>query len=195
MKFSRQLGAALVLGAFSLFAAAQTPPSRNAQERPSVTGPRHRAGDWLRRFKDVPPDQQKKALDSDPQFKQLPPDRQERLKKRLDQFNNMSPDEKQKVLDRMAAFQKLTPEEKEAVRQLHQQTHELSDDRRVMVRKAFHLLKDQSADDRQKTMNSDHFKNTFNEQERGIITRMLQIQDEAKKDGTTVPDEPDPPQD
>ena len=41
------------------------------QNRPAQ---QHHAGDWLRRYKDVPPQDQQKALNSDPQFRKLPPD-------------------------------------------------------------------------------------------------------------------------
>ncbi len=43
----------------------------------------HHAGQWLRRYQGVPFDQQKKALETDPNFRKLAPERQERLQQRL----------------------------------------------------------------------------------------------------------------
>src|SRR5437879_11202671 len=53
------------------------------EERQAVRPPQppaHHAGEWLRQHKGVPPDQQQKALESDPQFRNLPPERQQRLR-------------------------------------------------------------------------------------------------------------------
>src|SRR5262249_40642476 len=74
----------------------QNRPSYN-QNRPSYNPPRsknqtvprppastpeqgHHSGQWLRRYKDVPLEQQEKALSNDPQFRSLPQDRQQRFR-------------------------------------------------------------------------------------------------------------------
>ncbi len=73
----------------------QRPPSQQAdgqwhyfqKDRPSSSGPYQprtpqnqpgHAGSWLRRYKDLPPAQQRRALENDPQFRRLPPQQQAR---------------------------------------------------------------------------------------------------------------------
>jgi len=60
-------------------------PSRPNAARPPQNQPGH-AGNWLRRYKDLPPAQQRRALENDPQFRRLPPQRQAELQRRLQRF-------------------------------------------------------------------------------------------------------------
>ena len=62
---------------------------------------RGHAGDWLRRYKDLPPDEQERALQSDPAFQKLPPARQELLRQRLQHFSSLPPQQQLQMLNRM----------------------------------------------------------------------------------------------
>ena len=59
------------------------------------------AGQWLRRYKDLPPDQQQKALDNDPQFRSLPPARQQILRERLLRFSSLPPQQQNRILQQI----------------------------------------------------------------------------------------------
>src|SRR6202162_62590 len=63
-------------------AAPAPPPQHQTPNRqPQVSQqPRGHAGDWLRRYKDLPPAEQEHALESDPAFRRLTPERQQRLR-------------------------------------------------------------------------------------------------------------------
>src|SRR3954471_9593647 len=113
----------MMFGTFALGAAvalAQTqqtsPPQSQSQEAlPQTQSHPHgtaRHGDWLKKFKDLPPDQQKAALENEPTFKKLPPERQEKLRQRLAQFNNLPPEQREKIVKRMRKFENLTPAQK-----------------------------------------------------------------------------------
>src|SRR5437588_7934196 len=112
----------LMLGATFTLAQTQpanTPPTQNKGPQPNgqhAGSPRH--GDWLRKYKDLPPDQQMKALENDPNFKKLPPERQEKLRQRLAQFNNLPPEQREKIVKRMRNFENLTPAQKMQAREL-----------------------------------------------------------------------------
>src|SRR5512135_2985339 len=68
---------------------AQRPaPGPRQQARPRPAG---HAGDWLRRYKDLPPAEQERALRNDPGFNRLPPQRQQMLRDRLQHFSNLPP--------------------------------------------------------------------------------------------------------
>src|SRR6266850_1664535 len=92
-------------------------------------------GDWLKKFKDLPPDQQKAALENDPEFKKLPPERQEKLRQRLAQFNNLPPEQREKIVKRMRRFENLTPAQKQQARALAQRYHDVPPERRQKMRR------------------------------------------------------------
>src|SRR5260370_41888315 len=58
---------------------------------PAPRGPQGHAGDWLRRYKDLPPTEQQRALQNDPQFRRLPPGRQQELQRRLHHLPSFAP--------------------------------------------------------------------------------------------------------
>jgi Protein of unknown function (DUF3106) len=137
--------------------------------------PGQHAGDWLRKYKDVPPAQQQKALESDPQFRNLPPERQERLKERLQRFNSLPPERQQRILNRMETWEHLTPDQQQKARDAFGRFRQLPDDRRNMVRSAVRDLQQMSPEDRQRVVNSDRFKSQFTDNERGILNEMSQL--------------------
>ncbi len=98
------------------------------------------AGQWLRRYKDLPPDQQQKALDNDPQFRSLPPARQQILRERLQRFSSLPPRMQDRILQRMETWEHLTPAQKQQARQLYSQLKDLPPERRQKVRTAIRDL-------------------------------------------------------
>src|SRR5215475_2701031 len=63
-------------------------PPQNNQPTGQRQGQGHHAGQWLRQYQGVPFDQQKKALENDPNYRRLAPERQQRLQDRLQHFNS-----------------------------------------------------------------------------------------------------------
>lgn len=137
--------------------------------------PGQHAGDWLRRYKDVPPAQQQKALESDPQFRNLPPDRQEKLKERLQRFNSLPPERQQRILNRMETWEHLTPEQQQKARDAFGRFRSLPPDRQNMVRTAVRDLQQMNPEDRQRVLNSDRFKSMFTDNERQTLNEMSQL--------------------
>ena len=119
---------------------AQTQPQRSQQPQT----PQHHAGQWLRRYKDLPPDQQKRALDSDPQFRSLPEQRQQKLRDRLQRFNGLPPQQQQRILNRMETWEHLTPQQKSEARQVYSQIRQLPPDRRNAMQNAINALRTQT---------------------------------------------------
>ena len=158
---------------------AQQHRNENRGQGPAFRGyhrpPGQHAGDWLRKYKDVPPAQQQKALESDPQFRNLPPERQERLKERLQRFNSLPPERQQRILNRMETWEHLTPDQQQKARDAFGRFRQLPDDRRNMVRSAVRDLQQMSPEDRQRVLNSDRFKGQFTDNERGILNEMSQL--------------------
>jgi len=111
-------------------------PGRNSQPNLGRAPQQHppnrpgHAGAWLRRYKDLPPAEQRRALESDPQFRRLPPPRQMQLKNRLQHFSSLPPQQQERVLGRMETWEHLSPGQKDQARTLFRQFKQLPPDRR-----------------------------------------------------------------
>ena len=154
-----------------------------AEQRPPVRG---HAGDWLRRYKDLAPDEQERALQNDPGFRSLPPARQQMLRQRLQHFSSLPPQQQLRVLNRMETWEHLTPEQKQQARQVFSQMRQLPPDRQRQVITAVHDLRAMPPDQRERIINSDRFKSMFSDQEREMMrgaTRLPLAPPEANEGG------------
>jgi hypothetical protein len=142
----------------------------------SRRGRGHHAGDWLRRYKDLPPAEQDRALAADPQFQKLPPERQERLRRRLEKFRGLPPEQQQRILQNMERFEHMTPEQRRRARELHFRMRQLPEERRQALRRAFGSLRDLPAEERAKALDSERFRQNFSDEEREMLRTMSEIE-------------------
>lgn len=157
-------------------ATAQMRRGERQQQRNEGRGQNHpHAGDWLRRYKGLPADQQQKALDNDPQFRNLPPGQQQQLRQRLQRFNNLPPQQQDRILNRMETWEHLTPEQKDKARQLFGQLQQLPPGRQAAVRGGIRELRSLPPDQREQLINSDRYKNEFSPQERELLKGTSQL--------------------
>jgi hypothetical protein len=152
-------------------AASAPPPQRQTPNRQPQKNqqPRGHAGDWLRRYKDLPADEQERELENDPAFHRLTPERQQRLRQRLQHFSSLPPQEQLQMLNRMETWEHLTPEQKQDARQIFGQMRQLPPDRQRMVTTAVRDLRAMPPDQRETVINSERFKGMFSEQERTMM--------------------------
>jgi len=148
---------------------AQARPFQSPRQQVQRPVPRGHAGDWLRRYKDVPPAEQERALQNDPAFRRLDPQRQQQLRQRLQHFSNLPPQQQLRMLNRMETWEHLTPEQKQQARQIFGQFRQLPPDRQRMVGTAIHHLREMPPDQRERVINSDRFKGMFSDQEREMM--------------------------
>lgn len=139
---------------------------RPSQGRPQ---PRGHAGDWLRRYKDMPPAEQERELQNDPAFQRLSPERQQQLRQRLQHFSNLPPQQQLRMLNRMETWEHLTPEQKQQARQIFGQMRQLPPDRQRQVTTAVRDLRAMPPDQREQVINSPRFKSMFSDQEREMM--------------------------
>jgi Protein of unknown function (DUF3106) len=144
------------------------PGRPNEAHRPQ-NQPGH-AGDWLRRYKDLPPAQQRRALENDSQFRRLPPQQQARLQNRLQHFSSLPPQQQERVLNRMETWEHLTPDQKQRARQLFQHFKQLPPDRRQAVNRAIREMRGLTPEQRDRLINSEQYRNSFSLQERVILS-------------------------
>ena len=127
------------------------------------------AGNWLRRYKDLPPAQQRRALENDSQFRRLPPQQQARLQSRLQHFSSLPPQQQERVLNRMETWEHLTQNQKQHARQVFQQFRQLPPDRRQAVNRAIRGMRDLTPEQRDQLINSDQYMRAFSPRERFIL--------------------------
>ena len=139
----------------------QSRPNNQSVPRPPQTISRrpqgHHAGQWLRQYQGVPFDQQKKALENDPNFRKLPAERQQKLQDRLQRFNSLPPERQQRVLNRMEIWEHLTPEQKAESRRVYSGIRALPPERRQAMQNAVNALRAMPPDARERAIQSGRF--------------------------------------
>jgi hypothetical protein len=151
-----------------------------------LRGPGPHNGDWLRRFGNMPEQEQRKQLQSDPNFQRLPKDRQQQLMRRLDNYNRMSPEQKERVLQRMETWEHYSPEQRARARQLFEKFRQFDPDSRQRVTSAVRRLHGMPPDARQNFYNSDAFRTNYNEDEQNVIKGLGEL-------GPAESEPPEPP--
>ncbi len=137
-------------------------------------GQRH-AGDWLRRYKGLPPSEQDRALQNDPGFRGMSPQQQQRLRQQLHYFASLPPQQQQRIVDNMDRWAHLTPEQKQQARTVFSQMRQLPPDRRRMVTTAVRDLSDMPPEERERIINSGRFKKMFSPEERDIMLGAVRL--------------------
>jgi Protein of unknown function (DUF3106) len=177
-KLARSVYAALLL----VLSLAAAPTICFARPAPQVAHPRFEnnqqphLGAWLLRHRNLSPQEQERALASEPGFNRLAPETQQKLLDRLHQLNRMPPEQRQRTVDRIEALEHLTPQRRQQVRASFQDFHSLPEDRQRMVRKAFRDLREYPPEQRQAMMDSGRFQAEFTPQERGILGNILAVE-------------------
>jgi Protein of unknown function (DUF3106) len=164
------------------------PNANNPNEAHGSQNQPGHAGDWLRHYKDLPPAQQRRELENDPQFRKLPPHRQAQLQKRLQHFSSLSPQQQERVLNRMETWEHLTQDQKHQARQLFQQFKQLPPDRRQAVNRAIRGMRGLTPEQRDQLIDSDQYKSMFSPQERGLLNGASRLP-LAPGDGLQAPPE------
>ena len=165
---------------------AQRPLRAGWQQRRAAVPLRPRrgghAGDWLRRYKDVPSNEQERALQNDPQFRHLPPARQQQLRRQLQQFTSLPPQQQQRVLNRMETWEHLTPDQKRQARQIFGQMQQLPPERRQMVNNGIRELRSLPPDQREQVVNSERFK-SYSPRERDMMREAARLPFASSENG------------
>ena len=141
-------------------------PGRNQEHLPQ----------WMDRHRNLTPQEQQKALESEPGFRDLPSETQQRLRDRLTQLNNMPPEQRQRVLEHNEAIANMSMSQRQQFRGAMQQFGSLPQDRRRLVARAFRDLREMPEPQRQAMMNSDRFRGQFSDQERSTLNNLLAVE-------------------
>ena len=131
---------------------------------------------WMERHRNLPLDQQQRALANEPGFHQLPAETQQRMMDRLTQLNNMPEEQRRRILDRNEVMEHLTVPQRQQVRDAMQQLGSLPVDRRRLVARAFRDLREMPQPQRQAILTSDRFRGQFSDQERSTLSSLLSVE-------------------
>jgi hypothetical protein len=190
------------------FGPARNSSNGNAQQQPAPQaqpqrqngglrfyGPGPHAGDWLRRNRNLPYDQQLRQLQSDPTFRSLPPQQQQRLEDRLHQFNSMSPEQQDRFLNHVDEYEHMPPGARVEVQDLYRREQGLPPSRQQAVRNAVRELNSLSPEQRQERLSSQDYRSRFTDSEREIIGQELQLRNpptHLRPDQQGEPPDPEP---
>jgi hypothetical protein len=168
------------------------PPAPN-QNHPQPRSPQAHAGDWLRRYKGLPPGEQDRALQNDPGFRRMTPEQQRRLRQQLHYFASLPPREQQRVVDNMDRWAHLTPEQKLQARDVFGRMQHLPPNRRPMVRTAIRDLSAMPPERREEVINSNRFKKMFSPEERDVMRAAVRLplapQENGRSEEPAAPEE------
>jgi len=148
----------------------QEPKQGKQKKQAEAANQEKHSGDWLRRYKDMPPEQQRQALEKDPQFQRLSPQRQQQLRQRLQRFASLPPQKQERILTRMETWEHLTPDQKRQARSLFREVQQLPPQRRQELNQAIRNMRDLTPDQRDQLINSDQFKGMFSDHERDLLS-------------------------
>ena len=194
------LSAAAVVASFSPCLAqrnnyrpVQTRPPAPNQNYPQPHPPHAHAGDWLRRYKGLPPGEQERALQNDPGFRRMNPEQQRRLRQQLHYFASLPPREQQRVVDNMDRWAHLTPEQKQQAREVFGRMQHIPPERRPMVRTAIRNLSAMPPERREEVIDSNRFKKMFSSEERDVMRAAVRLplapQENGRSEEPPAPEE------
>jgi len=178
---------------------AQQPPAQPVQPRQQngglrFYGPGPHAGDWLRRNRNLPYDQQLRQLQSDPTFRSLSPQQQQRLEERLHQFNSMSPEQQDRFLNHVDEYEHMPPGTRQEAQDLYRREQGLPPSRQQAVRNAVRELNSLSPEERQERLSSPEYRSRFTDNEREIIGQALVLGDRPNRARPNQQGEPPEPE-
>ena len=180
------------LGQGNNYRPVQTRPPAANQGHPQPHPPQAHAGDWLRRYKGLPPGEQDRALQNDPGFRRMTPEQQRRLRQQLHYFASLPPREQQRVVDNMDRWAHLTPEQKQQAREVYGRMQHLPPNRRPLVRTAIRDLSGMPPERREEVINSNRFKRMFTPEERDVMRAAVRLPlapQEGRSEETAAPEE------
>lgn len=151
----------------------------------------HHSGQWLNRHRDQSLDQQRQALQRDPNFRRLPPQRQQQLEQRLQRFNSMPQERQQQTLRRMEVWEHLNQNQKQDFRDLQSHFSSLPEDRKHAVRSAIERLRAMPPQARQREIESGRF-SQFSPQERQVLNDAVRLPLAPAENNESQPEQQNP---
>lgn len=144
---------------------------------PNMTGQPQGAhlGQWIQQHGNLNPQQQQRALESEPGFRQLPQGTQRQMLDRLNRLNSMPEPQRNRVIQRNEFMERMSPQQRGDVRNAMGQLSTLPVDRRRAVARSFRELRNMPPEQRNAILNSPQYRQQFSDQERGTLGNLLAV--------------------
>jgi hypothetical protein len=145
------------------------------QENGAQPGKGAAGGDFFKRLREMPPEQQRRFLENNQKFLNMTRDRQELIRERLREWNAKTPQEKENIREREEIVEGLSPEQKEEARKMLPQWLGLPPLQRQAVMEAFRHLRDLPPGERMAYLDSQSVRERFSPHERDILEGMNKL--------------------
>ena len=146
-------------------------------------------GGIFRHLRELPPAQQRRIMENNPQFQRLSPERQDLIRERLRQWNTMTPQQKETIREREEILEGLSPAQRQEARNIFPQWRNLTPPRRQALMVAFRHLRDLPPGQRESFLKSPAVREQFSPHERDILGGMNKLLPASRE---ATPDDPDP---
>ncbi len=155
-----------------------SPAAQRVDSAPRAAGSptKEHLPEWMERHRDLTPQQQQQALQSEPGFRQLPPATQQRMLSRLAQLNAMAPEQRRQVLERAEEMEHLNPDQRQQVRGAMAELGRLPAERRRVVARAFRDLRMMPLNQRQAYLSSEYLHRELSPQERMTLGNLMAVE-------------------
>jgi Protein of unknown function (DUF3106) len=158
----------VILAAMAAYA--ESPPRAAKAPRIGAAGPGPAAKSLgapaVDRLVNMTPVERKKALQN------LPPDRRKQLEERLRQYDRLTPAQKAKLYGQYQNFSGLSAEQQAHLRRLFQRFNNFPPERQGALRAEVQKMQILPATDRRARMNSDEFRNRYNQREQALLAEL-----------------------
>lgn len=143
---------------------------------PPAELPRGHLGDWLNQHRNLPVQEQERALRNDPSFHRLPAAEQQRVIQQLHQVDQLTEEQRQRRLARAEIIEHLSPQDRMRINLSARRWAELPPQRQAIMKSAFRDLRALPLNQRQTELNSSRYQGLFSPEERGILTDLLRVE-------------------
>ena len=120
----------------------------------------------VERLVNLNPEERRKAL------QKLPPERRKQLEERLHQYDLLTPAQKARLYGQYQNFSGLSPEQQAHLRKLFQRFNNFPPERQGALRAEVQKMQTLPASDRRARMNSDEFRNLYNQREQALLAEL-----------------------
>ena len=133
-------------------------------------------GEWLNQHRNLPAQEQERALRNDPSFRRLPAADQQRVIEQLHKVRQLTPEQQQRMAARVEMLERLSPQERMQVDLSARRWLTLPVDRQAPMKRAFQDLRAVPPDQRHTVLKSARYKSLFSSGERGILSDLLRVE-------------------
>lgn len=155
-------------------------PAQDAPRRPSGANADRAAGAnginaFVQRLMEVEPERRKELLAKNRRFQRLPAAQRRAIENRLREFDKLPAERRELLIQRYQLFSSLGPTQQAQARTLFRQWTALPRPRRTAIVQAVRRLRNAQPNARAEMMTSERFTTLFDESERDLIERLLEL--------------------